>query len=261
MDNIQSFSLDSEQYARHRPRYPDGLFLFLSEISEHHDRAWDCATGNGQAAVSCAKYFSRVEATDISAEQIQHCMVHPRVNYSVCPAEQTAFDDSSFDLIVVAQAIHWFNPEHFFREAGRVLKRGGILAVWGYGFPEVEPEIDEIIAKDLMKPIDRFWVDGNRQVMSGYRDLVLPFDEGNVPQTFAVKAEWDLRQLSAYFRTWSAVKRYSAELGHDPVSPLEEKLKAVWKEPGKIRSVQMPLFLKVCRKPAYGEPGISRRRG
>jgi hypothetical protein len=39
MNNIQSFSLNSEQYAKHRPQYPDELFLYLSEICEH--RAWN----------------------------------------------------------------------------------------------------------------------------------------------------------------------------------------------------------------------------
>ena len=61
VNNIQSFSLNSEQYAKNRPQYPDELFLFLSEISEYHDRAWDCATGNGQAAISCAKFFHRLK--------------------------------------------------------------------------------------------------------------------------------------------------------------------------------------------------------
>jgi ubiquinone/menaquinone biosynthesis C-methylase UbiE len=250
MNNIQTFSLGSDQYVKHRPQYPEELFLFLNEISKQHDYAWDCATGNGQAAISCAKYFSHIEATDISVEQIQHCIVHPKINYSVRPAEHTLFDDFSFDLIVVAQAIHWFNQEQFFREAERVLKPNGVLAAWGYGFLEIEYEIDDIITKNLQEPIDRFWASGNRQVMAGYRDLALPFDEINIQKTFAMKVEWNLQQLLAYLRTWSAVKLYSAELGHDPVDQLETKLKTVWKEPDKTKLVQMPLFLKVSRKPA-----------
>lgn len=250
MNNIQTFSLNSEQYAKHRPQYPDELFLFLREISEHHDRAWDCATGNGQAAISCAKFFSHIEATDISVEQIQHCITHHKINYSVSPAEHTPFENQSFDLVMVALAIHWFDQKKFFQEVERVLKPKGILAVWGYGQLKIEHEIDEIITKNLLEPIDRFWASGNRQVRNGYRDLVLPFDEINIPKNFSMKVEWNLQQLLGYYRTWSAVKLYSAELGSDPVDQLEIKLKTIWNEPDKTKLVQWPLFLKASRKPA-----------
>ena len=248
MNNIQTFSQASDQYAKHRPQYPEELFAYFNEVCAGHDSAWDCATGNGQAAVSCAKYFSHVEATDISAEQIQHCIVHPKVYYSVCPAEHTPFVDGSFNLVTVATAVHWFDQAKFFQEVDRVLKPKGILAIWSYGFFAIEPEIDQAIAKELLEPIDQFWASGNRQVMNGYRDLSLPFEEIHTPG-FSMKVEWTLKQLSAYLRTWSAVKRYSAELGIDPVERLEEELKTIWREPEKIKLAHMPLFLRASRKP------------
>jgi len=249
MNNIQTFSSGSEQYAKHRPQYPVELFSFLNKISVGHDHAWDCATGNGQAAVSCAQYFSKVEATDVSAEQIEHGIAHPKVKYSVCPAEHTPFADHTFDLITVATAVHWFDQEQFFREVERVLKPKGILAIWGYSFFYIEPEIDDIILKVLLEPIQRFWAEANLQIMGGYRDLILPFDEIRNPPSFAMQIEWTLGQLLAYLRTWSAVKRYEAELGNDPVAELETKLKPIWREPDKTKLVHMPLVFKASRKP------------
>jgi len=250
MNNIQTFSSGSEQYAKHRPQYPEELFAYLNEISDRHDRAWDCATGNGQAAVGCAQYFSQVEATDLSAEQIQNHISHPKVRYSVSPAEHTPFDDHDFDLVTVASAVHWFDQGQFFREVERVLKPNGILAVWGYSFAEIEPKVDNLIAKVLLEPIDRFWADENRQVMAGYRDLALPFDEVRNPPTFTIRIEWTLGQLSAYLRTWSAVKLYTAELGTNPVNQLESELKTIWHDPDQTKLVQMPLSFKASRKPA-----------
>jgi ubiquinone/menaquinone biosynthesis C-methylase UbiE len=248
LNNIQTFSQNSDQYAKHRPQYPEELFAYLNEISAEHDSAWDCATGNGQAAISCAKYFTHVEATDISAEQIQHCLVHPKIHYSVCPAEHTPFANNSFDLIVVATAVHWFDQAQFFQEVERVLKPKGILAIWSYGFFTIESEIDDMIAKELLEPIDPFWASGNRQVMNGYRDLILPLEKiSNLP-SFSMQVEWNLEQLSAYLRTWSAVKRYSTELGIDSVARLESKLKKTWKDPNDVKVASMPLFLKVSRK-------------
>ena len=250
MNNAQTFSKDSDQYAKHRPQYPDELFAYLSEISPGHDSAWDCATGNGQAAVFVAKYFSHVEATDISAEQIQHHIVHPRVTYKICPAEHTPFPDQSFDLITVATAFHWLDQERFFQEVERVLKPKGVLAVWAYGFFTIEPEFDELIAKELFKPIDRFWASGNRQMFRGYRDVAFPFEEILDLPNFSMQLDWNWAQLAAFLRTWSAVKLYMAELGTDPVSLFETKLHSAWDEPEKIKRLYVPIFLRATRKPA-----------
>ena len=209
---------------------------------------WDCATGNGQAAISCAKYFSHIEATDISAEQIQNCIAHPRITYSVGSAESMQFENNSFDLIVVAQAFHWFDQERFFREAERVLKPNGSLAVFGYGFFEIDPAIDAVINENLLIPIDKFWAKGNRLLMSGYKDVTLPFEEIPAPGNFRIETKWTLQQLLAYLRTWSAVKLFVAEFGYDPVIELESKIKPLWRESEML--VQMPLFLKAGRKPS-----------
>jgi hypothetical protein len=105
-----------------------------------------------------------------------------------------------------------------------------------------------MLQRELLNPIDRFWAEGNRQVMNGYRDLKLPFDPiQNIP-SFSIQVEWSLEQLSAYLRTWSAVKRYSTELGIDPVEKFVAKLEKLWQSPEKTKQVQMPLFLKASRK-------------
>ena len=247
MNNSRTFSVGSAQYARSRPSYPEELFSYLSKLSPGRAAAWDCATGSGQAAVACANWFSQVAATDISPEQIQHGFSHPKIHYSVCSAEGAPFKDQTFDLITVAQALHWFDQKKFFEEAGRVLKPGGILAVFGYGFFEISPAVDAVIQDDLHAHIDRFWARGNRMVMSGYRDLAMPFQELSIPQPYAMQLEWNLGQLLDYLRTWSAVKLYAADLGVDPVDRLQKQLEPLWGEPEKTRPVKMPLFLRVSR--------------
>ena len=89
-------------YARFRPHYPPELFQYLASIVPETELAWDCATGNGQAAIELAKLFDQVIATDASGQQIANAEQHPRIEYRVAPAENSELDTSSIDLITVA---------------------------------------------------------------------------------------------------------------------------------------------------------------
>jgi len=119
------FSSASGRYAAYRPDYPAALFAWLADQCVERDTAWDCATGSGQAALGLAPHFSRVIATDASAEQIRHAEIHPAIAYRVAPAEASGLADRSVDLVTVAQAAHWFDLPRFYAEVTRVLKRGG----------------------------------------------------------------------------------------------------------------------------------------
>src|SRR5688572_12850338 len=102
------FSNQAGIYARSRPRYPDELFRFLASHCKKTGLAWDCATGNGQAAVSLASFFNEVIATDASPQQIAHAMPGEKITYYVASAYESGLENESADLITVATAAHWF---------------------------------------------------------------------------------------------------------------------------------------------------------
>src|SRR5512145_799814 len=139
------FSEHSKQYAQYRPRYPNEIYAYLASLTPGHSLAWDCGTGNGQAAVGLADYFDKVHATDASAEQIALAYPHANVEYHVEPAEHVSLRDASADLVTVAVAIHWFNFDEFYREVRRVLKPDGVLAAWTYSLTEISPQIDQLV--------------------------------------------------------------------------------------------------------------------
>ena len=65
------FSNQSDLYAKYRPAYPKELFEYIVSFAEEKNIAWDCATGNGQAAFLLSDLFKKVIATDITAAQIE----------------------------------------------------------------------------------------------------------------------------------------------------------------------------------------------
>ena len=233
------FSDASARYAAARPEYPDALFGFLASVAPSTQRAWDCATGNGQAARGLARHFGQVEATDASAAQIAAAIAHPRVRYGVAPAERTAFEAQSFDLVCVAQALHWFDIEAFHREAHRVLKPRGVFAAWAYDGLKVLAEFDETFRRVVIGPIRKLWPPQNQLLWRGYRDLPFPYEPIEAPR-FEIELQWTLAQLIDYLATWSAVKRYIAEGHPDFLGEVAEALRPAWGGEGP-RRVVMPL--------------------
>jgi SAM-dependent methyltransferase len=241
------FSGHAADYAQFRPRYPQALFTYLASLAPATGLAWDCATGNGQAAVALASRFERVIATDASAAQIESAEPYERVEYRVAPAEGSRLGADTVDLITVAQALHWFDIAGFFVEAQRVLKPGGVVAVWAYGFLAVSLEVDELVNHFYHTTTGPFWPPERETIERGYRDIVLPFPEVTPPR-FEMAEEWRLDQLLGYLRTWSATQKFIAARGFDPVVSLGEQLRPAWGAAEQARVVRWPLSLRVGRR-------------
>jgi SAM-dependent methyltransferase len=219
LDAPATFAADSANYAASRPRYPRELFRWIAGQCHEHRCAWDCATGNGQAAIELARDFERVEATDVSAEQRAEAFPSPNVNYSLQASERTAFPDSEFDLIAVAQALHWFDYELFWPEVRRVAKPGAFFCVWGYAWFEPAREHHGILAelhRTLIEPMCalllRYWAANNRILWDGYADadIRFPFQRIAAPE-LAISLRWSVEQLIGYVHSWSAYKRAAAD--------------------------------------------------
>jgi SAM-dependent methyltransferase len=238
------FSRQSGGYARHRPTYPDALFRFLASTVSSHDAAWDCATGNGQAAIALAEHFSDVIATDASQQQIDAASRHPKVNYRVATAEVSGLADHSVDLVTVAQAFHWFDHDRFFAEAKRVLRPAGVLAIWCYELCAVTSECDAVIDTLYRDIVGNYWPPERAMIEDGYAGVQMPGTPIALP-ALDMNLEWRAPDMLGYLRTWSACKRFEADRGRDPVDDIETGLMAAW---GPVaRRVSWPLKIKVCR--------------
>ena len=240
------FSSSPSDYATFRPRYPGALFQWLAGECRDHRRAWDCGTGNGQAAVYLAPHFDLVIATDPSQAQIAHRAAAEGVHYAVMTAEASALSRRSVDLITVAQALHWFDLPAFYAEARRTLTPGGVLGVWTYGLLTIEPLIDERLRRFHAIEVGAYWPPERALVDRGYADIPFPFDELAAPR-FDMAAEWTLAQFSGYLETWSAVAAYRRARGNSPVAGFIESIRELWGAPDERRPVRWPLAMRAGR--------------
>lgn len=234
------FSDKAQLYAMARPRYPTALFSCIANLAPGRTCAWDCGTGNGQAAVSLAGHFETVFASDPSEEQVANAVPAANVHYSVQKAEATTFPRQSFDAVCVAQALHWFSVEEFFSEVRRVAKPEAIFCAWGYDWLRIGPDFDREFQTSVLDVIAPFWAPQNRILWRGYADVPFPFERLSIPP-MQIESRWNFFQLMAYVRTWSAVRRCEATCGTDFLSIAERRLAFFWGPPDRNQLISMPL--------------------
>ena len=238
------FSKQARAYARYRPHYPSELFVYLASIAPSRQLAWDCGTGNGQAARELVKHFQRVIATDASLDQVAQAAAHERIDYRVERAEEASLEIGSVDLVTVAIAVHWFDLESFYQTVRRVAVARGILAVWTYHLPVIEPAIDQVLAHYYTNVLAGYWPERFHYVAERYRTLPFPFAELDPPE-MEMQTDWELGDLVGFLESWSATQRYQQERGHHPVSVIWPMLTETWGDPRQRRHIRWPLYLRV----------------
>ena len=238
------FSQNASNYAAFRPCYPKELYDFILSHVSQKETAWDCATGNGQVAKDLSPYFKKVFATDFSERQLDNATRLPNIEYVVAPSEITSFPDSTFDLITVGQALHWFDIPAFYAEARRVAKPDAVLAVWGYGLLSITPSIDKLISHFYKETIGPYWDPMRKLIDDHYQSIPFPFSEIPSPK-FNFSIEWTLAELQGYLTTWSSVQKFIKKNGEDPVEPLIQSIKLLCE--GDQLTATFPLFLRCGR--------------
>jgi SAM-dependent methyltransferase len=239
------FSPSADAYAAHRPTYPDELIDYLGSVAPARDVAWDCGCGTGQLSTLLVRQFQLVIAMDASAQLLARAPRHERIEYREARVEESGLDNASVDLIVSAQAAHWFDLTTWYSEARRVARRGAAIALVTYAVPTIDPAIDSVLRDFHARTLAPFWPAERRHVDLGYASLPFPFAEIAAPR-LEIAREWTLDETLAYIDTWSSVKAMlnAGEAGQ--LLTFRESLAGAWQPPAKKR-VTFPLTIRAGR--------------
>ncbi len=244
------FSSTAIEYSKFRPDYPPALFDDLAARAPQRRLAWDCGCGGGQATRHLARLFDKVVATDPSAAQLATAPQFPNVTYDTAPAEHAPIlQDHSVDLIVAAQAAHWFDLPQFYGEVRRVAAPNAVLALITYRPTQiVDPVANAVLQDFYTRTVGPYWPADRYHVETGYQSLDFPFPEEPGPD-MKIEVQWDLDQVVGYAGTWSAVKEYRGQCGEDPLPILRQGLTSVWGLPGDKKTTFWPLSYRITRLP------------
>lgn len=135
MRPTERFSSRVDDYARYRPDYPPAVIELLTARCGLVSTAVVADIGSGTGILterllaSGAQVFA-VEPNDgMRAVAEARLGGHARFHSVRGTAEATALPDASVDLLLAAQAFHWFDVQQARREALRVIRAGGWAAL------------------------------------------------------------------------------------------------------------------------------------
>jgi len=128
--HARSFGGVADAYDRGRPTYPRDAAVWLT--GEQPTTVLELGAGTGKLTRQLVGLGHDVHATDPDEAMLAVLRRDlPDVRATVGGAEEIAAPDASYDVVVSAQAFHWFDLDRALPEIARVLKPGGRLAlVW-----------------------------------------------------------------------------------------------------------------------------------
>jgi SAM-dependent methyltransferase len=140
------FSNRVEDYLQGRPGYPSAVATTLVERFGV-DASWtvaDIGAGTGIASVMFLELGCTVIAVEPNRAMREAARLRlggsERFRPVDAAAESTSLDAASVDLVVVAQAFHWFDKARFRAESLRILRPGGVGAlIWNVRIPDATP--------------------------------------------------------------------------------------------------------------------------
>ena len=237
------FSKQADLYAMYRPTYPDEMYQFILKHLNNQQVAWDCATGSGQVAAYLSNHFDQVWANDISREQLSYAPRKNNITYLNTSGEESELPNNTFDLITIAQAIHWVDFDTFYTEVQRTARNGALLAVIGYGMIRISDEVNPIIDDLYEHAFGQFFNKNRSYLDQHYQTIPFPFDEIVAP-TFTRTYQWSVDHLEGYFNSWSAIQKIKSEHSYNPTN---ETIAAIKSKADDLDNMEVtfPMFMRL----------------
>ena len=164
MKSTERFSDRVSNYVKYRPSYPNEIIQKLTQHCNLNTNSVIADIGSGTGKLTelllAQDYFVfGVEPNQAMREAAETLFAENDKFVSIDgQSEATGLEDESVDLIVAAQAFHWFEPKATKQEFARVLRPGGFIAlVWNQ--------------RDMASPFQQQYDQMLAQYCTEYRDV------------------------------------------------------------------------------------------
>lgn len=142
------FGKTAEDYAKYRDIYPPQFYddIVQRGLCIRGQKVLDLGTGTGVLPRAMYHHGAEWFGTDISPEQIEQAKrlaenVGMDIDFSVASAEETAFPDSTFDIVTSVECYWYFDPERAYPNIARMLRPNGVMLILYMGWQSFEDRI------------------------------------------------------------------------------------------------------------------------
>lgn len=121
-----------DAYDAYRLGYSDEVFEAIESAGvAAKARLLDVGCGTGISAKPFVEAGAQVTGLDIAPQMLGRARAHlPGAVFDLGAAEEMPYADDSFDAAISAQSFHWFDASLALAEMARVVRPGGVVAVW-----------------------------------------------------------------------------------------------------------------------------------
>ncbi|XP_033629923.1 putative methyltransferase DDB_G0268948 isoform X1 [Asterias rubens] len=263
----------ADLYLEGRPEWPQEIiqrvmqYLLLKKLPPQ-TLALDVGCGSGQNTIPLAPHFERVVGVDVSKAQTEagrrRTDKPTNVEFQVGSAEDLLFaDDNSVDLVTCATSFHWFDKEAFFKQADRVLKPSGCIAIYWYNkiHPCVEGDVgkNEKIRQTVIEmdsvTLRPYTTDCVKSLEGKTDETRIPYEDNIRDDTIELLVDSTMALYVKYVRSWSEYQHYTRQIpgGQDLAKDLQDKLMDIMGLDGSPEGanikLKLPVTLLLGRKP------------
>lgn len=185
-DNRTHFDEIVENYDKVRWNYPDELFEDIFKYSKHRNgvqgkgkKAVEIGAGTGKATAPFLNAGYAVTAVEMGGNMSKFLLEKFKDNANINVINSTFEDaplkDDSYDLIYAAAAFHWVDPNIGCPKVYRLLKKGGIFALFRYN---VIADFGNACYEDVQKVYEKhyynFYTTSERPMKKNHSDFNTP---------------------------------------------------------------------------------------
>lgn len=172
-----------DKYDKIRLEYPEELFVDIIQYSGpgKGKKALEIGAGTGKATVPFLESGYVVTAVELSKNMTEFLLEkfkdYRNFNVITSTFEDVSLDDSDYDLIYAATSFHWVDPEVGCPKVFRLLKKGGVFALFrGNPVSAEGEEIYEEIQTVYEKYYYCYYASKERPVGKSRDDLLKPLE-------------------------------------------------------------------------------------